>query len=37
MANVKFGLEIAGVLLVGIFVLFAVYVKASGVTLKKQR
>ncbi len=37
MANVKFGLEIAGVLLVGIFVLFAVYVKASGLSSKKRQ
>jgi hypothetical protein len=37
MANVKFGLEIAGALLIGIFVLFAVYVKWSESALKKRR
>lgn len=37
MTNIKFGLEIAGVLLVSIFVLFAAYIKIGGMSSKKSK
>lgn len=37
MTNIKFGLEIAGVLLVSIFVLFAAYIKIGDMFSKKSK
>ena len=37
MTDIKFGLEIAGTFIVGIFVLFAAYLKISGLVSKKGK